>query len=68
MANAGKQAGELFSREEFLDVLTKFLVKNKLPFRLVADPALQELLRLAQQATSMQDISLPSKDMIRNKV
>lgn len=68
IANAGKRPAENFSRDDFLDAISKFLVSRKLPFNLVNDPMLQQVINLAQLASSKDEIKLPSNDTISRKV
>jgi len=56
------------TKDDFLDALVKFVIRNKLPISLVEDPTFQSLLNFAYLAQSEDVIELPKKDAFSSKV
>lgn len=58
----------VFTADDFIKTFIKFIVKTKLPFTMAENDDLQELLNIAQSATAMEMVKLPSTDTITRKV
>ncbi|KAG2207042.1 hypothetical protein INT45_011179 [Circinella minor] len=57
----------VFTADDFIKTFIKFIVKTKLPFTMAENDDLQELLNIAQSATAMEMVKLPSTDTITRK-
>ncbi|KAG2217218.1 hypothetical protein INT45_013963, partial [Circinella minor] len=58
----------VFTANDLIKAFIKFIVKTKLPFTMAENDDLQELLNIAQSATAMEMVKLPSTDTITRKI
>ena len=66
--NQGKRPSVHFTTDELERHVCKILVRHKLRYTLAESPILIELLHLAHAAPSINDLKLPSNDIITTRV